>query len=196
MKEEVTKRALWNEGSKAGIVLGLIPVVHMFISQAVSGMQSHAVLAAVISFLLWAVKFGLCLWFMRFFMLKFADKYAVTNALTFRYGVVVALCSSLIVAAFALANVLLINPELVSTQLDAVTSMYSSMMDSNTMQAIEEIKDIMPQITFFSNLIYCFIFGVILSLIYSRNIPSRDPFAGMNDFDDQQNSDQNENGIQ
>ena len=35
----------------------------------------------------------------------------------------------------------------------------------------------MPQITFFSNLIYCFFFGTILSFILSRNVPSRNPFA-------------------
>ena len=35
----------------------------------------------------------------------------------------------------------------------------------------------LPQITFISNLIYCFLYGMILSFILSRNIPSKDPFA-------------------
>jgi hypothetical protein len=35
----------------------------------------------------------------------------------------------------------------------------------------------LPQITFFSNLIYCTAYGTVLSFILSRNIPSRDPFA-------------------
>ena len=45
------------------------------------------------------------------------------------------------------------------------------------MSQMDKMMGKMPQITFFSNLIYCFIFGTILSLILSRNIPSKDPFA-------------------
>jgi hypothetical protein len=35
----------------------------------------------------------------------------------------------------------------------------------------------MGTVSFFTNLIYCFLFGVVLSAILSRNIPSRNPFA-------------------
>ena len=34
----------------------------------------------------------------------------------------------------------------------------------------------MPKYTFLGNLIYCSIFGTILSFILSRSIPSKDPF--------------------
>ena len=51
------------------------------------------------------------------------------------------------------------------------------MMDSNTMEQMDKMMGNMPQITFFSNLIYCFFFGTILSFILSRNVPSRNPFA-------------------
>jgi hypothetical protein len=51
------------------------------------------------------------------------------------------------------------------------------MMDSNSLKEIDKMSENLPQLTFFSNLIYCFIYGSILSGILSRNIPSRDPFA-------------------
>ena len=51
------------------------------------------------------------------------------------------------------------------------------MLDSNSLAELDGMMDKLPQLTFFSNLIYCFIYGSLLSAILSRNIPSRDPFA-------------------
>jgi hypothetical protein len=51
------------------------------------------------------------------------------------------------------------------------------MMDSNTLNAVDSFMENLPQLTFFSNLIYCFLFGTVLTAILSRNIPSKDPFA-------------------
>ena len=44
-------------------------------------------------------------------------------------------------------------------------------------ELMETYMEKLPQITFFSNLIYCTAYGTVLSFILSRNIPSRDPFA-------------------
>ena len=61
--------------------------------------------------------------------------------------------------------------------------MYSSMLDSNSMAMLEKMEDSFPQISFFSNLIYCFLFGLVLSAILSRNIPKRDLFADFRNGD-------------
>jgi hypothetical protein len=53
----------------------------------------------------------------------------------------------------------------------------SSLMDSNTAEMMEKTFDNLPQYMFFANLIYCFLYGTVLSAILSRNIPSRNPFA-------------------
>ena len=66
---------------------------------------------------------------------------------------------------------------MIAENMDTVMQAYSQFMDSNTMAQMDKMMTKMPQITFFSNLIYCFIFGTILSLILSRNIPNKDPFA-------------------
>ena len=49
-------------------------------------------------------------------------------------------------------------------------------LDANARQMMEKMKDKMPVIGFFSQLIYCSLYGYVLSLILSRNIPSRNPF--------------------
>ena len=51
------------------------------------------------------------------------------------------------------------------------------MLDSNSMSMLEKMEEDYPQISFFSTLIYCFLYGTVLSAILSRNIPERDPFA-------------------
>jgi hypothetical protein len=115
---------------------------------------------------------------MKFFMKKFvAENNGVTNANTFRLGNIMALLSALVYSAAAFANVAFISPELFEEQMNAVMQQMAPMMDSNTLGMMETYLENLPQITFFSNLIYCFLYGMILSFILSRNIPSKDPFA-------------------
>jgi hypothetical protein len=62
-------------------------------------------------------------------------------------------------------------------QMNQLMQQMAPMMDSNTIEQMDQMLEMMPQLTFFSNLIYCFLYGTILSFILSRNIPSRNPFA-------------------
>jgi hypothetical protein len=88
-----------------------------------------------------------------------------------------ALLSALVYSAAAFANIAFINGDAVAEQMDMMMQQMGSMMDSNTMSIMEAYIEKLPQITFFSNLIYCTAYGTVLSFILSRNIPSRDPFA-------------------
>ena len=174
---EQIRKNLWNSAAKAGMVLGLVSSAYLFINQWVTSM-GVPVLAGLLSFVLWAVKFGGCIWLMMFFMKKFAaENNAADNSTTFRFGVATALLSALVYAAFSFANMAYFSTDLIAENMDAVMQAYSQFMDSNTMSQMEKTMTKLPQITFFGNLIYCFIFGTILSAILSRNIPSRDPFA-------------------
>ena len=85
--------------------------------------------------------------------------------------------SALAYAAASIANVAFISPDLFTEQMDLVMQQMAPMMDSNTQSMLEKYFEVLPQITFVSNLIYCFIYGTVLSFILSRNIPSTDPFA-------------------
>ena len=81
------------------------------------------------------------------------------------------------ISAFSFANVAFISSDLFTEQMDMLMQQIAPMMDSNTMEQMDDMLGIMPQLTFFSNLIYCFFYGTILSFILSRNIPDRNPFA-------------------
>lgn len=174
--EQIHKN-LWNSAAKAGLALGLVSSVYLFVNQWVALMDAP-VISGLLSFVLWAVKFGGCIWLMMFFMKKFvAENQDAVNSDTFRFGVVTALLSAIVYAAFSFANTAYFSADMIAENMDTVMQAYSQFMDSNTMAKMDQMMAKMPQITFFSNLIYCFIFGTILSLILSRNIPSKDPFA-------------------
>lgn len=174
---EQIRKNLWNSAAKAGMILGLVSSAYLFINQWITGMNIP-VLAGLLSFVMWAAKFGGCIWLMMFFMKKFAsENNEADNSTTMKFGVATALLSAVVYAAFSFANMAYFSTDLIAENMDAVMQAYSQFMDSNTMSQMEKTMTKLPQITFFGNLIYCFIFGTILSAILSRNIPSRNPFA-------------------
>ena len=180
MKEPISTKALWNEAGKAGLVLGAVSVVYTIIVSLLaklSGGVGVAFLLSLFKFLLWAGKFVGCIFLMKFFLQALVNKYdGVDNKRTFHYGMAIAALSALIVAAYSLAESLFISPEQMQEAMDTALSSLSSTLDSNSMAIMDSMMNNLPQISFFSNLIYCFLFGTILSAILSRNIPSRDPF--------------------
>ena len=177
MNEKLTRGEIWNSAAVAGLVLGAVSSAYMFITQYLSGLGASIWISGF-SLVLWGVKLLLCVWLMMHFMKSFAARYEnADNAAVFRFGMITALCSALIFSAVSLANVLIINPDLIHEQIDAALKIYGSSLDSNSLNALDTVESIMPQVMFFSNLVYCFLYGTVLSAVLSRNIPPRDPFA-------------------
>ena len=167
---------MWNKAAEAGLVLGLISTAYMFINMWIAA--NPGFLGTVLSMILWAAKFAGCILVMRNYMKKFAVVYPeIENKDTFNFGMATALLSALVYSAAAFANVAFISGDLLVEQINLSIQQMSSMMDSNSMAMMESYIEKLPQLTFFSNLIYCTAFGTVLSFILSRNIPSRDPFA-------------------
>lgn len=178
MEQNLIRRNLWNTAGKAGLILGATSAAYLFLTQWTGQAGLPVIAATIINGALWLAKFAGCIWLMMFFMKRFAaENTAADNSTTFRAGIAMALLSALVYAAVSFANVAFISPDLFTQQMDAVMQQMAPMLDSNTLAEMEKTMQNLPQITFFSNLIYCFLYGVILSFILSRNIPSKDPFA-------------------
>ena len=176
MEQNIIRKDMWNIAAKAGLALGLTSTAYMFATQLISGASGFMI--SIFSFILWAAKFSGCIMLMKFFMGKFAESHPeVTNRDTFNFGKAAAILSALVYAAASFANVAFISGDAMVEQMHLVMQQMGSMMDSNTMAMMEKYIDYLPEYTFFSTLLYSFIFGVVLSFILSRNIPSRDPFA-------------------
>lgn len=178
MESSITRRDIWDSASRSGLALGAVSVAYLALSQLMASLSTStglAVVMSLLSILLWAAKFAGCIFLMKLFMLKFAAAHeGVTNADTFKFGMATAFLSALIYSGFYLAYVTIIAPDTFTDALAAVSESYGQMMGSEAMEAMEEMN--MGSITFFYNLIYCFIFGTVLSAILSKNIPSRNPF--------------------
>jgi hypothetical protein len=176
MEQNIIRKDMWNIAAKAGLALGLTSTVYMFATQLISGASGFMI--SISSFILWAAKFSGCIMLMKFFMGKFAESHPeVTNRDTFRLGSLSALLSAFVFAAFSFANVAFLFPDLFTEEMNAAIQQMAPALDSNSLSMIEKTMENLPQLTFFGNLTYCFIYGVILSLILSRSIPTRDLFA-------------------
>jgi len=178
--ERYTSREFWDSASKAGLALGAVSIVYTLVSQLFTPdviSKIGAFPTTLITMTLWVVKFAGCIWLMKFFLTRFAGSYSgMTRQDVFKQGAAAAFLSALIYSAFYFAYVSFINPEVFNEAMDTAIESYSSFMDSNTSAMMEQLKGKLPMISFVSNLIYCSIYGSVLSSILSRNIVSDNPF--------------------
>ena len=171
-----TKNLLWESAGKAGLVLGGVSIAYMLCTMLTGKWagNGHVFLMTVVNLFLWLAKFGGCIYLMRWFMLRFsqADPEA-DNARVFRFGTLTAsifnrLQQHRILHERAISNC--------GIQADIILR-DNPMVDANTMGQMEQMIPQMPTFSFFFNLIYCWLFGTVLSAIFSRNIPPQNPFA-------------------
>lgn len=181
--ERYTSRDFWDCASKAGLALGAASIAYLLASQLFTAdviKKIGAFPTTLITMSMWVAKFVGCIWLMKYFLQKFSGSYSeVTRHDVFKQGTAVAFLSALIFSAFYLAYVSFINPDTFNNAMDTAIESYSSFMDSNTMAMMEEMKGKLPMISFVSNLIYCTIYGSVLSSILSRSIVSDDPFENL-----------------
>ena len=183
---EENKVNIWSEASVPGLILGAVSIAYLLLNSLMTGLAGTGMLAFLIgtlTFIVWAGKFVLCIWLFGFFQKKFATTHSITERKQiFRYGMVVAGLSALLYSVFSLAYMLYINPEALNASFDLVMQQYSTMLDPATLESMENLRSDMPVATFIVNLLWCFLFGTILSAIFSAKLaPNSD-----NPFQDQQ----------
>ena len=178
MEQKALRKTLWEEAGKAGLALGAVSSAYLFMTQFIGNIEMPAVVTMLVNTVLWAAKFGGCIWLMMYFMKKFCKQHpSVGNGTTYRLGLAISVLSALVYAAASFANTAFISADMINENMNLVMEQMAPMMDSNSMNQMDEIMSKLPQIPFFSNLFYCIIYGSILSFILSRNIPSKNPFA-------------------
>ncbi len=176
-KNEIQKK-MWSIAGTEGLKLGLISAAYTSVTLLLAKASVPETVNSVITFLLWVAKFYLCIWLMRNAMMKYAaSDSAVSNKDTFMLGMCTALLSAFIFASILFINIEFIFTDFYTQQIDATIQQMAPMMDSNTLSLVDRFIENLPKLAFFSNLIYCYLFGTVLSAILSRNIPSKDPFA-------------------
>ncbi|MBQ3722517.1 MAG: DUF4199 domain-containing protein [Bacteroidales bacterium] len=176
------EKSVWDIAGKAGLVLGAVSIAYMLAEQLWlqdgSG-QTPTLTATFATIVLWVAKFVGCILLMRFFMRRYAAKNeGVTQRDARSCGTAIALTSALIYSAFVLAWSKFVDPEMFTRAFEQAAEQYSAFLDSNTTAMMEQMQDKMPVISFFSNFIYCFLYGTVLSSILSSRVgKDTDPFA-------------------
>ena len=185
MEQKTLRKTLWEEAGKAGLVLGLVSSTYLFLTQFLGGSQMPELIKTVAGVLLWAGKFGGCIYLMAQYMKRFAKlDDTIETSSVFRFGLATSLLSALVFAAASFANTAFISSDMINEQVRLLMEQMGPMMDSNSLNQIEDVMAKLPQITFFSNLFYCIIYGGVLSFIISRTIADNDPFANYKSDDE------------
>lgn len=182
MKESFTSKDLWDMAGKGGLVLGAVSIAYILIQQLLmtdAASKIGAFPVKLIDIALWTAKFVGSIILMKMFMSRFAGSFSgVTHRDARSLGVAIAFTSALVYSAFTLAFSKYIHPEMYAEAFDTAMETYSSMMDTNTLEAMENLKGSMPTISFFTNLIYCFIYGYVVAHLLSRGIgEDTNPFS-------------------
>lgn len=172
---------MWSEAAKAGLVLGGVSVLYLVISyftSMISGGVATAFIASVLNIVLWAAKFFGCIYLMKFFLQSFHDKHQdMARAFLRRYGMMIALLSAIVYSGCYLFYEVVVAQDMMNEAFDIAMEQYSTMLDAESLEYIQNMRADMPTISFFTNLIYCFIFGTVLSAIISGRMISDNPFA-------------------
>ena len=173
------KNIIWEHAGVAGLALGGVSILYLVLSMLIGKLAEGSggtTLISLLTVVLWLAKFSGCIFLMRFFMLRYAQADPeADNARVFRFGTRTALLSALLYAGFYLAYSTYLAPDLFQDALSMLEDF--PMLDSNSREQMEAMLPKMPTISFFVTLIYCWLFGTILSSILSRNIPPRNPFT-------------------
>ena len=165
MEQNTIRSNRWNEAARYGLIFGGISSAYIY-------MDRLLVLLG-----LTAAKFVGCIKLMKYAMRKFSqDNPSAERSDIFRLGRNIAVLSALVFSTFAVADIMYISTEYYQA---AYTTIITEMSKTLPAQNVEEMKNMLadlPKYTFIGNFIYCSLYGIVLSFILSRNIPSQNPF--------------------
>lgn len=185
MKKEFSSGESWNSAALAGLVMAAVTIAAELIG-ALCG-KITGFIGGVTHFLAWAGKLVICAVMFRYLMKRFHASFeGVDYARLQRYGMKLALFSSIIVAAYSVVNFLVFTPGSMEEVMATVKETYASMLDSNSEAALEKMMPKLPYYTAIGSLIYCFLWGWVYSTLFARGIVPNDPFSGKEESIDNQ----------
>ncbi len=163
----------WQSAAFDGLLLSAVTIVYSLITSLFTP-------GVFLSLVLWAVKFGGCIWLLHYFMKKYSSQFRhITYGESFQYGMLISLFSSIVCAGFLFISLTLLFPG----QLDLAVEQSQEMLAQSNysgeqIEAVNAVMGYLPQITLLWTLVYYFIIGVIMAAI-TANFTKRE-----NIFDD------------
>ena len=165
--EKIDSKIITSEAGIAGLLFGAVSGGYMFLPESKLG------------WLLSIAKLVGLIWLMRWWMLRLCQSYeGVTWQHTRRFGTLTAFFSSLITGLCFYFSATVVNPDMLSNAMNEMLSSGVLSLSPEQMDILDGFEDSFPLYGLISNIIYCFIYGWVLSSILSSRIPGRNPFAG------------------
>ena len=181
MEQNTIRSNRWNEAARYGLIFGGISSAYIYMDRLLVLLGLTGTFGSLLSFVLWAAKFVGCIKLMKYAMRKFSqDNPSAERSDIFRLGRNIAVLSALVFSTFAVADIMYISTGYYQA---AYTAIITEMSKTLPAQNVEEMKNMLvdlPKYTFIGNFIYCSLYGIVLSFILSRNIPSQNPFNNNN----------------
>ena len=190
MKKEFSSSASWNSAAVAGLVMAVATIILDYMPTLALAIGFKGFPGGFLVFLIKVAKIVACVYVFRLLMLRFFNAYETDYTKLQHYGLKTALFSSLVVAGFSLLQMLVINPETMTQVIQEVQNSYQSIMDSNTMAAMEKMVSKLPAFTFVFSAVYCYLWGWLLSTTFARRLFPIDQF-GERPRNDQNNDNNN-----
>lgn len=167
-----SSKVLWSEAAKYGIILGLFTCIFIFLDWGiakidVSEMRS-IILVRVLSLLLWFIKLVGCYYIMFRLVRQLRGRFdGVTRQHEISYGTMLAVTSGFICAAANYVNISYLNPDVIQTTMDALTS--TMQMTDSELSTLRKTAQNIPIATFFVQWLYCIAYGAIISRFIARS---------------------------
>ncbi|MBR5857225.1 MAG: DUF4199 domain-containing protein [Bacteroidales bacterium] len=167
--EKVNK---WQSAALAGLILSSVTIIYSLISFIFSP-------GGFVSTILWAVKFGACIYLLYYLMKQYSSQFdTITYGESFRYGSLVSVFSAIICSCFAFLSITLLFPDQLDKSLEAMQSIIDSgNYNDEQLEAFDTVAGKLPQILLFWSLFYYSIFGVLVSLIIATYTKKTNPFT-------------------
>jgi len=175
MSEKIEFKTIWRAASLGGIVLAAVSIAYMLFNYKMAEAEA-SLWTKALTFILDLAKIVACIWLMRSFMWRFKRDFPDASKQDVRrVGTWTALLSALI---FAAANMMFftLNPEMIDQAFDSIIASTKGALDHNTLTGLDAVKADFPKYIFVSQLIYCFLFGWVLSGILAPRIVPDNPF--------------------
>lgn len=176
MTNEFSSSTSWNSAAVAGLVMGAVTIAADYLT-TVPMLLGGGMVSTLLTYILKIAKIFVCIYVFRYLMQRFHDTVRTDYTRIQRYGMKTALFSSILVSGFALLQMLVINPDMTAQIVNSTIEAYSGMMDSNTTAAMEKMINVLPAISFFTSLIYCYLWGWVLSTFNARRLFPVDQFS-------------------
>ena len=177
MEQNTIRSNRWNEAARYGLIFGGISSLYFCLGNLIVASGLTGTFGSILSFVLWAAKFVGCIKLMKYAMQKFSyENPSAERSDIFKLGRNIAVLSALVYSTYAVADIMYISAEYYQA---AYTTIITEMSKTLPAQNVEEMKNMLvdlPKYTFIGNFIYCSLYGIVLSFILSRNIPSQNPF--------------------